>query len=160
MKRRRAVERRGRVAERSRSYTATVLTTMRLRRSLRMDLDHVAAETGRSVADVAQQLLDEGLRMRRCPGIYFADEASGRTAKIAGTGLAVWEVLADFVKHEDQKALRKAFGHLSPAQLSAALMYYRRYPDEIRREVAENDALTPEVLERLYPGLITFPKAR
>jgi hypothetical protein len=27
-------------------------------------------------------LLQESLRMRQCPGIYFADEASGRTAKV------------------------------------------------------------------------------
>jgi hypothetical protein len=30
--------------------------------------------------------------MRQCPGIYFADEPSGRTAKIGRTGLGVWEV--------------------------------------------------------------------
>src|SRR5438046_7398639 len=64
-----------------------VLTTMRLRRSLRKDLEATAARTRRSVADVAQELLDEALRMRQCPGIYFADEPSGRTAKIGGTGL-------------------------------------------------------------------------
>src|SRR5213593_2658461 len=69
-----------------------VLTTMRLRRSLRKDLETTAARTRRSVADVAQELLDEALRMRQCPGIYFAEELSGRTAKIGGTGLAVWEV--------------------------------------------------------------------
>src|SRR5437867_8169451 len=68
-----------------------VLTTMRLRRSLRKDLEATAARTRRSVADVAQELLDEALRMRQCPGIYFADEPSGRTAKIGGTGLGVWE---------------------------------------------------------------------
>src|SRR2546422_11697436 len=67
-----------------------VLTTMRLRRSLRKDLETTAARTRRSVADVAQELLDEALRMRQCPGIYFAEEPSGRTAKIGGTGLAVW----------------------------------------------------------------------
>src|SRR3989338_1306929 len=70
-----------------------VLTTMRLRRSLRKDLEATAARNRRSVADVAQELLDEALRMRQCPGIYFADEPSGRTAKIGGTGLAVWEAV-------------------------------------------------------------------
>src|SRR6266705_1427770 len=68
-----------------------VLTTMRLRRSLRKDLEATAARNRRSVADVAQELLDEALRMLQCAGIYFADEPSGRTAKMGGTGLGVGE---------------------------------------------------------------------
>jgi hypothetical protein len=39
--------------------------------------------------------------MRECPGTYFASEPAGRTAKIAGTGLAVWEVLRDYVQDQD-----------------------------------------------------------
>src|SRR6185503_15362277 len=74
---------------------ARVSTTMRLRQTLRRELEAVAARRHRSVADIAQELLEEALRMRQCPGIYFADEPSGRTAKIGGTGLAVWEVLGD-----------------------------------------------------------------
>src|SRR5438105_7712112 len=83
------------------SAETSVSTTMRLRRALRWDLEAAAARAGRSVSDVAQELIDEGLRMRECPGIYFAMEPSGRTAKISGTGLAVWEVLRDFVRNED-----------------------------------------------------------
>lgn len=33
--------------------------------------------------------------MRACPGIYFADEPTGREAKVGGTGLGVWEVIRD-----------------------------------------------------------------
>ena len=81
--------------------------------------------------------------MRECPGIYFATEPSGRTAKVAGSGLAVWEVLRDFVEDEDAAGLREAFHWLSPAQLTAAAMYFRRYPDEVRGQVEANRALTP-----------------
>ena len=66
-----------------------MLTTLRLRRSLRDGLVAAAERSRRSLADVAQELLEEGLRMRLCPGIYFADEPSGRTAKVAGTGLGL-----------------------------------------------------------------------
>jgi hypothetical protein len=62
---------------------------MRLRQTLRRELEAAAAQRHRSVAEIAQELLEEALRMRQCPGIYFADEPSGRTAKIGGTGLAV-----------------------------------------------------------------------
>jgi uncharacterized protein (DUF433 family) len=39
--------------------------------------------------------MEEALRLRMCPGIYFEDEPSGREAKLAGTGLGVWEVIRD-----------------------------------------------------------------
>src|SRR6266850_6583360 len=130
-----------------------VLTTMRLRRSLRKALETTAARTRRSVADVAQELLDEALRMRQCPGIYFADEPSGRTAKIAGTGLGVWEVMRDFDRDQNPGRIRKAFPQLSQAQVTAVLMYYSRYRDEVEAKIAANTALTPETIEQRYPGL-------
>jgi len=129
---------------------------MRLRRSLRKDLETTAARTRRSVAAVAQELLDEALRMRRCPGIYFVDEPSGRTAKIGGTGLGVWEVLRDFSKDQNAKRIRKAFPQLSQAQVTAALMYYSRYRDEVQAKIDANAALTPENIERRFPGLVRF----
>jgi uncharacterized protein (DUF433 family) len=131
---------------------------MRLRESLRRDLEVTAARNRRSVADVAQELLDEALRMRHCPGIYFADEPSGRTAKIGGTGLGVWEVVRDFDKDQDADRIRKAFPQLSPAQITAALMYYARYRDEVRAQIDANAALTPETIEKQYPGLIRFTR--
>lgn len=97
--------------------------------------------------------------MRECPGIDFATEASRRTAKIAGTGLAVWEVLRDFVGDQDAERLRAAFHWLTRAQITAALMYYHRHPDEVRREVEANAALTAEELERRYPGLVRIVNA-
>ena len=129
---------------------------MRLRVSLRKKIEELAARSRRSIAEVAQELLEEALRMRECPGIYFADEPSGRTAKIGGTGLAVWEVLRDFAEDEHPDRLRSAFPQLSQAQLTAALMYYRRYPEEIRRQIEANAALTAEAVERQYPGLVRF----
>lgn len=127
---------------------------MRLPRSVRRGLEQAAARARRSVSDVAQELIDEGLRMRECPGIYFAPEPSGRTAKIAGTGLGVWEVLRDFVHDDDLERVRRAFPQLSSAQITAALIYYRRFPDEVRRQVDANAAVTAEVLQERYPGLV------
>ena len=135
-----------------------VLTTMRLRQSLRRDLEATAARTRRSVADVAQELLDEALRMRQCPGIYFADEPSGRTAKVGGTGLGVWEVVRDFSRDRDAVRIRKAFPRLSQAQITAALMYHARYRQEIQAKIDANAALTPEAIEKQYPGLVRFTR--
>ncbi len=98
--------------------------------------------------------------MRQCPGIYFADDPTGRTAKIGGTGLAVWEVLRDFSRDKDVKRLGAAFPQLSQAQLTAALMYYRHYGEEVQSKIDANKALTPERLEREYPGLVRVVSVR
>jgi uncharacterized protein (DUF433 family) len=135
-----------------------VLTTMRLRQSLRRELESVAARSRRSVADVTQELLEEALRMRQCPGIYFAHEPSGRTAKIGGTGLGVWEVVRDLGKDQDAGRIRKAFPQLSQAQITAALMYYARHRDEVQAQIDANAALTPEAIEKQYPGLVRFSR--
>ena len=134
----------GRTGRKAKDPEPRVLTTMRLRQSLRRDLEAAAARSRRSLADVTQELLDEALRMRQCPGIYFADEPSGRTAKIGGTGLGVWEVVRDFGKDQDVDRIRRAFSQLSQAQITAALMYYARYRDEVQAQIDANTALTPQ----------------
>src|SRR5947207_14109337 len=78
-----------RKAVRSSGQEPRVLTTMRLRRTLRKDLGTTAARTRRSVADVAQELLDQALRMRQCPRIYCAVQPSGGTAQIGGAARGV-----------------------------------------------------------------------
>lgn|SRR6266581_5220250 len=159
---RRKVSRRRRAVDRKEvnpsRQTPTVLTTMRLRRSLRKDLETTATRTRRSVADVAQELLDEALRMRQCPGIYFAEEPSGRTAKIGGTGLGVWEVMRDFSRDQDPDQIRRAFPQLSQAQVTAALMYYARYREDVQSKIDANTALTAEAIEKRYPGLMRFAR--
>lgn len=93
--------------------------------------------------------------MRACPRIYFADEPAGREAKVAGTGLGVWEIVRDYLAaNENEQELRQALPELTDAQLKAALIYYKRYPQEIDSEIAENAALTPEAVEAKYPGLL------
>jgi hypothetical protein len=42
---------------------------MRLRQSVREHLEALATRGRRSVSEVAQELIEEGLRMRECPGI-------------------------------------------------------------------------------------------
>jgi uncharacterized protein (DUF433 family) len=146
--------------QRGRRRETTVSTTMRLRSSVRKSLEVWAERMHRAVSEIAQELIEEGIRMRTCPGIYFAPEASGRTAKIAGTGLAVWEVLRDFVRDQDGERLRRAFPQLSHAQITGALMYYSRYPEEVMREIEANAAVTAEALERRYPGLVRVVSVR
>jgi hypothetical protein len=77
---------------------------------LRAYLEALAERSRRSLSDVAQLLLDEAIRLRECPGIYFADEPTGRTAKVTGTGLGVGEIMRDYLAAgEPEDRLREIF---------------------------------------------------
>ena len=79
-----------------------------------------------------EQLLDEVKKMRRVPGIVFADGAFGRVPRVAGTGIEVFEVIQryeGFGRSWDR--LAESFDWLKPEQLRAALTYYEAYPDEV-----------------------------
>ena len=131
----------------------TETKTLRLRPALRSEIDRIARQSRRSFSEVAQDLLEEALRMRKCPGIYFAVEPAGREAKIAGTGLGIWEIIAVYkAVSKDERALRAGFPRLTEAQRKAALLYYRSYPDEIDTLVAENETLSLEVPQVEVPG--------
>jgi uncharacterized protein (DUF433 family) len=120
---------------------ATPTITLRLNARLRADIDRLARKSRRTFSDVTHSLLDEALRMRACPGIYFADEPGGREAKIAGTGLGVWEVIRDYLAGgRDEAKAHKAFPQLSAAQTRAALLYYKKFQEEVDAEIDENAA--------------------
>lgn len=120
----------------------TPTRTLRLKPQLRAEIERIAKRTRRSFSEVTQDLLEEAIRMRECPGIHFADEAAGRVAKVTGTGLGVWELVG---MHRgaggSMKKLKGRQPHLSEAQITAALTYYDRHPDEIDEIAAENEAL-------------------
>jgi uncharacterized protein (DUF433 family) len=127
---------------------ATDIKTLRFRRELRSEIDRIARRSRRSFSEVTQDLLEEALRMRKCPGIYFHDEPAGREAKIAGTGLGVWEVIS-VCKTGPKKVttLKKHFHWLSEAQIKAALTYYHAWPQEIDDLVEDNQRAALEVPE-------------
>ncbi len=134
---------------------ATSPKSLRLRPGLRAEIERIAKRSRRSFSEVAQDLIEEALRMRACPGIYFADEPAGREAKVAGTGLGVWEVIRDYLAEEgNAEKVKEALPQVGDAELKAALLYYKKYPQEIDAEIAENAALTPEAVEARFPGLL------
>lgn len=131
----------------------TETKTLRLRQALRSEIDRIARRSRRSFSEVAQDLIDEALRMRKCPGIYFSDEPAGREAKIAGTGLGVWEIAGVYkAVSKDERALRARFSWLTEAQIKAALLYYRNYSAEIDALLDENEALSTEIPPLEFSG--------
>jgi len=118
--------------------------SVRFRPWVKDQIDRMAKRNRRGFSEVAQDLIEEALRMRLYPGIYFADEPAGRDAKVAGTGLAVWEVIRDYLAEKrDVKRLRRSLPRLSDAQVTAALRYYEAWPDEIDELISDNADAIP-----------------
>lgn len=133
---------------------ATVQKSLRMPDEVAKSIEEVAEASNRDFSSVANELLAEAVKMRRCPGILFADGPSGRRARIAGTGLDVWEVIATYGSLDrDGERLRRAYPWLSEPQLRAALGYYATYPGEVERQIARNEAWTKARLAERYPSL-------
>ncbi len=133
----------------------TIQKSLRIPHDIADTIKDMADAIDRDFSTVVNELLAEAVKIRRCPGILFADGPSGRRAILAGTGLDVWEVIATYKSLDRNVArLRVAYHWLSEAQLRAALGYYSAYPDEIERQIARNDAWTKEGLARQHPSLI------
>lgn len=135
---------------------ATVQKSLRIPEEIGKAVEELADASGRDFSAVANELLAEAVKMRRCPGIVFADGPWGRRARLAGTGLDVWEVVATSqgVKG-DFKRLRRAYHWLTEPQLRAALGYHAAYPEEIDRQIARNAAWTRERLADRHPTLVS-----
>jgi uncharacterized protein (DUF433 family) len=129
---------------------ATITKSLRIPKETVEEIERTAR--GRDFSAAANELLSEALKMRRCPGIIFADGPTGRRPRIAGTGLDVWEVIATY-RSVDQKLkrLEAAYPQLDEVKLRAALSYYECYPAEIDVRISENEAWTPKTLKARYP---------
>lgn len=105
---------------------------LRLPEDLERQIEREGRERGQSWTRAAVGLLSEGVRMRRAPGILFADGPTGRRAVVAGTGLDVWEVIRTWQDGEKGFDEAKAnYPWLSEAQIRAAIGYYELYPVEV-----------------------------
>ena len=131
---------------------STIQRSFRIKETLLQEIERI--RKNKPANAVANELLEEALKMRRCPGIIFAEGVTGRRARIAGTGVEVWEVIYEYQSvGKDIKALKKALAHLTERQFVAALNYYRAYTEEINELIKSNEAITPGSVE----GLFTLP---
>jgi uncharacterized protein (DUF433 family) len=118
------------------------------------EIESAAANSGRDFSSVARDLLVEAVKMKNCPGIFFADGPTGRRARLSGTGIDVWEIVAAF-KGVGEKyfELKKAYHWLSESQLRSALAYYALYPEEIDARLERNQDLNSEKIAKRFPFL-------
>ena len=97
-------------------------------------LEDECRRSGQSRSALAKQLLEEGLRMQRHPGIVFRPGATGRRPALAG-GPAVWVVARIFREWEGPPGEMTPFITenlaITAQQVSVAAGYYAEYRDEI-----------------------------
>ncbi len=114
----------------------------RLTEEAARELRAIAQAEGRTVSQVLSRFVDEGIRMRRFPGIIFVDGPRGRRAHVAGTGFDVWETIALHRAYRgDAVRLLKDHPGLARRDLDLAISYARAYPDEIEPLIAQNEQL-------------------
>lgn len=133
---------------------ATIQKTLRLPAEAVKDIEKLAKSAGKDFSGQAKDLLVEAIKMRRCPGIIFVDGPSGRRARIAGTGIDVWELIATFKGlAEDYEQLNKSYHWLNEPQIRATLSYYALYPGEIDDAISQNETLDHHEIIRRFPFL-------
>ncbi len=133
--------------------------SVRIPPETRVGIDAMVRRTGRDFSSVVNEMLAEAVTMRRIPGIAFADSPCGRVARIAGTGLGVWEVIAQYrALGDDWDRLRQTFHWLSDMQLRAALAYADAFPKAISAALEDEAAWTAERVWSTYP--FTRPATR
>jgi uncharacterized protein (DUF433 family) len=131
-----------------------VQKSLRLPRETAFEIEKIAQETGRDISSITNDLLSESIKMRRCPGIVFAEGVSGRRAKVAGSGLDVWEVISTYKSvDEDFKRLTLAYHWLTQHQLRSAIGYYIAYQNEIDELIHRNDSWTKDTIALRHPHL-------
>jgi uncharacterized protein (DUF433 family) len=134
---------------------SSVQKSIRIPDEVAKTIQDEAESSGRDFSAVANELLAEAIKLKRCPGIIFADGPSGRRARIAGTGLDVWEVVSTYKSlNRDDARLREAYHWLSEPQLRSAQSYFRLYPEEIERQITRNGGWTKEQLAHRHPSLV------
>jgi uncharacterized protein (DUF433 family) len=71
------------------------------------------------------------------PGIEFHDETADRTAYIASTQVAVWELINEYrTCGNDRTQFYAAFDVLTPEQFNAAFDFYQAFPEEVDKRIA------------------------
>jgi uncharacterized protein (DUF433 family) len=133
----------------------TVQKSLRIPEDSYNEISKLSRESKRDFTAIAVGIFQEWLRMKKCPGIIFVDEPAGRRARIAGSGIDVAELIANWKTiGEDYAATVKAYDWLSEPQIRSAIHYYKLYSQEIDEEIADNNSWTEERVRQEFPFLL------
>lgn len=107
--------------------------------------------SGQKPAALAASLLDEGLKVRRHPGIVYMDGTAGRRACLSG-GPDVWQIIRALrtvpASEFDPVTTVCIESDLHAQQVKLAVQFYESYPDEIDEMIAK-DAAAVGLIEKM-----------
>ena len=112
------------------------------------ELALVAAARSQKPLAVARELLREGIRRERHPGITFRSGAAGRRAALEGHRLDVWQVMETVWASEGDVDATAAYLGLLPADVRVAVRYCADYPDEVDRMIERNAEMAEQAEEQ------------
>ncbi len=105
-------------------------------------LEKLSSREGQPRSRLAEQLIDEGIRMREFPEIVFRPGPTGRRAALAD-GPDVWEIVRGLAQARlgdgDPIELLMASTNLREDQIRLAVGYYSAYPDEVDARIHEDE---------------------
>jgi hypothetical protein len=115
-------------------------------------LERLSERLGQPRSRVAEELIDEGIRLREFPGIVFRSGPTGRRAALAD-GPDVWEVVRGLKQARsgegDPVELLMASSNLQEEQIRLAADYYGVYPDEVDARIREDEEAAARLRELL-----------
>lgn len=115
-------------------------------------LERLSERLGQPRSRVAEQLIDEGIRLREFPGIVFRSGPTGRRAALAD-GPDVWEIVRGLKQARSGKGdpieLLLASSNLRKEQIRLAADYYSVYPDEVDARIREDEEAAARLRELL-----------
>lgn len=102
-------------------------------------LESRAKQVGVPVRTLAQRYVEEGLRTDEHPLVSFVDGPAGRRARLVGTGMDVWEVVATVRDNKDDLDQAAEYLRLSLGLVQAAVAYYGAYSGDVNELIADNE---------------------
>ena len=115
-------------------------------------LDAIAKELGLSIEEVSAMMVEEWLRQDEHPEIGFRTFGKERLAYLEGF-IRIWKIVMVAQGYDFDAEKTAAHFDVPVHRIQAALDYYRAYPDEADRIIAENDSWTYERLKQVLPNI-------
>lgn len=127
-------------------------TSFRLSPDLLTRLEAEASAAGMTVSALVSELLEEGLRVRRFPGVAFRAGPAGRRAGLVA-GPDIWEIIRDVRSTSgrgEAKIRRVAVNAgLTEAQVRLAVDYYTTFPDEIDDRLDSEERIAAQLRDQI-----------
>jgi uncharacterized protein (DUF433 family) len=96
---------------------------------------------------IAEQYLEEAIRIADHPGIMFRDGPAGRRPALAGHRLDVWQVIETVREEHGNVEAAAEYLNISPGLVNAAVSYYADYKEEVEAWIERNAAIAKEAQE-------------